>query len=51
MLFNDKIPIFRFYTIIKALSITKQVQIVDQKKFVIMALNVNNKIFIIHVAI
>ena len=41
----------KFYTTNKALSIIKQVSIVNLKEFVIVALDVNSKIFILHVAI
>lgn len=42
--------IWMFYTFIKALSTTKQVQIIDQKKFVATALNSIKKVFIKHIA-
>ena len=51
MLFGEKILIWKIYTINKALFTTKQVQIIDKKHFVIVALDANNKIFIVHVAI
>ena len=39
------------YTTNKALSTTKQVQLVDLKEIVIAALDVDSKTFIVHVAI
>ena len=42
---------WRIYTTNKALSTIKQVQIVNSKEFVIAALDVNNKIFVMHVVI
>ena len=51
MLFGKKILIWKFYTINQALSTTKQVQIVDLRKFVITALDADNKTFIVHMAI
>ena len=46
MLFDDKIFIWRFYTINKTLSTIKQVQIIDPKKFVIIVKNNLIKIYI-----
>ena len=51
MLFGKKIFIWRFYTTNKAQSITKRMQIVNPKKFVIVAFNANSKRFVIYVAI
>ena len=51
ILFGEKTLIWKFYTISKALSTIKQVQIVDLKEFVIAALDVNNKTFVMHVTI
>ena len=42
---------WKTYITHKALSTTKQVQIIDKKDFVIAALDVNNKTFVMHVAI
>ena len=50
-LFGKGTLTWRTYTINKALSKTERVQIVDQKEFVIMALDVNSKTFVIYVAI
>ena len=49
--FGKKTLIQKSYITIKALSITKQISIVDLKKFVIAVLNTNSKTFIIYVAI
>ena len=51
VLFDKKTLIQKTFTTNKALFTTKQVQIVDPKKFVIAALDVNNKMFVIHVTI
>ena len=34
-----------------ALSTTKQVQIIDLKKFIVMALDANSETFVVHMAI
>ena len=49
--FGEKILMWRTYTTNKALSITKQVQIIDKKDFIIAVLDANSKTFIVHVAI
>ena len=51
MSFGKRILTWRTYTTNKALPTTKQVQIVDLKEFVIVALDVNSNIFVVHVAI
>ena len=51
MSFDKKTLMWKFYTTNKALSTTKQVQIVDPKKFVIAALDDNNEMFVVHMAI
>ena len=51
MSFGEKILIWRTYITNKALSITKRVQIIDKKDFVIVVLDVNSKTFVIHVTI
>ena len=51
MLFGKKTLIWKSYTTNKALPSTKQVQIVDLKEFVIVALDVNSETFVMHVAI
>ena len=49
--FGEKILIWKFYTINKALPTTKWVQLVDPKEFVIAALNTDSKTFIVYMAI
>ena len=39
------------YTTNKALSTTKQVQTIDKKDFVIVALDANNELFVVHIVI
>ena len=51
VLFREKTFIWKFYTTNKALLIIKQVQLVNQKKFVLAALDVDNKTFVIHMTI
>ena len=51
MSFGEKTLIWRTYTTNKALLTTKQVQIIDKKDFVIAALDVDSKIFIVPMAI
>ena len=51
MSFDKKTLMWRFYTANETLSTTKQVQIVDPKEFIIIALDVDNKTFVVHVAI
>ena len=51
MSFGEKILTWRTYTTNKALPIIEQVQIVDPKEFVIAALDVNSKTFMVYVAI
>ena len=51
MAFGEKTLTWKSYTINKALPITQQVQLVDPKKFVIVALDVNSETFVVHVAI
>ena len=51
MLFGNKTPKQKFYTTSKTLLITKQVQLIDSKKFNIVALNVHSKTFIVFMAI
>ena len=48
--FGEKTLTWRTYTTNEALPTTKQVQIVDLKEFVIAALDVNSKTFVMHVA-
>lgn len=49
-LFTKQKLIWRSYTPIKILSITKQVQIIEQKKFAIIVLNPDKETFVMHVA-
>ena len=49
--FDKKILMWRFYIINKTLPITKQIQLIDLKKFIIIALNTYIKTFIIYIAI
>ena len=51
MSFGEKILTWKFFITNKALPTTKQVQIVDPKKFVIMAFDANSKTFVVYVAI
>ena len=51
MSFDEKTLIWRIYTTNKALPITKQVQIIDKKNFVIAALDANSEMFVVHMAI
>ena len=48
--FGEKTFMWRTYTTNEALPTTEQVQIVNPKEFVIVALDVNSKTFVIHVA-
>ena len=49
--FGEKTLMWRNYITNKALFITKQIQIVDPKEFVIAAFDVNSKTFVVHMAI
>ena len=49
--FGKKTLMWKTYTTNEALPNTKQVQIVDPKEFVIVALNADSKTFVVHVAI
>ena len=51
MLFGKKILMLQSYTANKALITTKQVQIIDQKEFVIVALDIDSKWFVVNMAI
>ena len=51
ILFGEKTLIWRTYITNKALLITKQVQIIDKKNIIIVALDVNNETFIVHMTI
>ena len=49
--FGEETLTWKSYTTNKALPTTKQVQLVNPKEFVIAALDVDSKTFIVHVAI
>ena len=49
--FSKKTLMCKSYTINKALSSIERVQLVNPKKFVIAALDVDNKMFVVHMAI
>ena len=49
--FGKKTLTWKIYTTNKTLPTIKQVQIVDSKEFVIMALDIEGKTFVMHVAI
>ena len=49
--FGKKTLTWRTYTTNKALPTIKQVQIVDPKEFIIVALDIDNETFVIYVAI
>ena len=49
--FGEETLTWKIYTTNKALPTTKQVQIVNLKEFVIVALDVNSKMFVVHMAI
>ena len=49
--FGERTLTWKSYTINKALPTTEQVQLVDPKKFVIAALDMDSEIFVVYVAI
>ena len=49
--FGEKTLMWRSYTINEALPTTEQVQIVNSKEFVIVALDIDSKTFMVHMAI
>ena len=51
MSFGKKTFMWKTYIINKALSITKQVQIINKKDFVIVVLDADSKIFMMYMAI
>ena len=51
MAFSEEIITWKFYNTYEALPIIEQVQLVDPKKFVIVALDADSKIFIVYMAI
>ena len=51
VLFGKKTLMWRTLTTNEALFTIEQVQIIDSKEFVIMALNIDSETFVMHVAI
>ena len=51
ILFDEETLTWRTYIINKALSTIKQVQIIDKKDFVIVALDADSKMFIVYMTI
>ena len=51
MLFDEKTLIQKIYITNKVLPTIKQIQVINKKNFVIVTLDINNKIFVIYVAI
>ena len=51
MSFGKKTLMWKSYITIKALSTIKEVQIVDPKKFVIAASDMDNETFVVHIVI
>ena len=51
ILFGKRTFMWKSYTTNKVLFTTKQVQIINLKEFVIVVLNIDNKIFVIYVTI
>ena len=51
IVFNKRTLTWKLYTTNKALSNTRQVKLVNPKKFVIAALDADSKIFVIYIAI
>ena len=51
VLFDKKTLMWRTYITNKALPTTKQVLIINKKDFVIMALDANSEIFVVHMTI
>ena len=49
--FDEKILTWKSYIINKNLPTIKQIQIIDLKEFTIVVLDVNSKIFVMHVTI
>ena len=49
--FDEKTLTWKFYITNKALPITKQVQIVNLEEFIIAVLDVDSKMFVMHIAI
>ena len=51
MLFGEEILISKLYTTSNALHTINQIQLIDPKKFVIAALDVNSKLIMMYMAI
>ena len=51
VLFSEGTLMWKIYITNEALPTTKQVQIIDSKEFFIAALDIDSKIFVMHVAI
>lgn len=51
MSFNKETLIWRFYITNKVLAITKQVQIINKKNYIITVLDINSKIFVQYMVI
>ena len=51
VLFDEEILIWKTHTINEALLITKQAHIINKKNFIIATLNIDNKTFMMHMAI
>ena len=51
MSFGKKTLMWKFYTINKFLPISKQIQLINQKKFGIAVFDANSKTFVMHMAI
>ena len=49
--FSEKTLMWKFYNTNKALSTIEKVQIVNLEEFIIVALDINSKIFVVYVAI
>ena len=49
--FGEKLLMWKFYTTNKILLTIEYIQIVDQKEFVIIALDMDNKTFVLYMAI
>lgn len=47
--FNNRKLWWGLYTIVKTLLITKQVELVGKKKFVVVVLDLENEIFVVHI--
>lgn len=48
--FGAEKPIWKFYTVVEALSTINKVEIIDKKKYAKIALDRNSKTFVVYVA-